>query len=205
MSDKHGFRFYQPVSPGVAFHHAQTPCLENPIPHQGLEVIPGIIIMSCTCFKLRFCPSTVQAVASYPISMVFKIYPPKPQGPTCPRAETMLRTFAVIRYIDRPSPACVLSLDFYQRQFNPLGSIRQSEQNHAYRTYYPPIAVADHPSSKPSKHGVYSGNVSAPRDSGWRFPNTMLRTYAAHSCMNAHPPAFLLSCKTLLPITLKPT
>ena len=137
MSDKHGFRFYRPVSPGVAFHHTQTPCLENPIPHQGLEVIPGIIIMSCTCFKLGFCPSTVQAVASCLISMVFKICPLNPRDQHAPRAETMLRTFAVIRYTDRPSPACVLSLDFYQRQFNPLGSIRQSEQNHAYRIYCP--------------------------------------------------------------------
>ena len=77
MSDKHGFRFYQPISPGAAFHHAQTPCLEKPIPHQGLEVIPGIIIMSCTCFKLGFCPSTVQVVASYLISMVFEIRHPK--------------------------------------------------------------------------------------------------------------------------------
>ena len=84
MSDKHGFRFYQPISPGAAFHHAQTPCLEKPIPHQGLEVIPGIIIMSCTCFKLGFCPSTVQVVASYLISMVFEIRHPKSPGNNMP-------------------------------------------------------------------------------------------------------------------------
>ena len=152
MSDKHGFRFYQPISPGAAFHHAQTLCLEKPIPHQGFEVIPGIIIMSCTCFKLGFCPSTVQVVASYLISMVFEIRHPKSPGINTPiRAKPCLSTLL------------------------------------------PPIAVADHPSSKPSKHGVYSGNMSAPRGSGWRFPNTMLRTYAAHSCINAHPPALLLS------------
>ena len=80
MSDKHGFRFYQPISPGATFHHAQTPCLEKPIPHQGLEVIPGIIIMSCTCFKLGFCPSTVQVVASYLISMVFEDFRPESPG-----------------------------------------------------------------------------------------------------------------------------
>ena len=114
------------------------------------------------------------------------------------QGKTMLRTCAAVRHTGGLAPAHVLSLDFYRWQFNPLGSIRQSEQNHAYRTYYPPIAAADHPSSKPSKHGVCSGNASAPRGSGWRFPNTMLRTYAAHICMNAHPPA-------LLPITLKPT
>ena len=84
MSDKHGFRFYQPISPGGTFHHAQTPCLEKPIPHQGLEVIPGIIIMSCTCFKLGFCPSTVQVVASYLISMVFEIRHPKSPGNNMP-------------------------------------------------------------------------------------------------------------------------
>lgn len=84
MSDKHGFRFYQPISPGAAFHHAQTLCLEKPIPHQGFEVIPGIIIMSCTCFKLGFCPSTVQVVASYLISMVFEIRHPKSPGINTP-------------------------------------------------------------------------------------------------------------------------
>ena len=84
MSDKHGFRFYQPISPGGTFHHAQTPCLEKPIPHQGFEVIPGIIIMSCTCFKLGFCPSTVQVVASCLISMVFEIRHPKSPGNNMP-------------------------------------------------------------------------------------------------------------------------
>ena len=39
------------------------------------------------------------------------------------------------------SLAYVLSLDFYRWQFNPLGSIRQSEQNHAYLICYPQGAV----------------------------------------------------------------
>jgi len=47
-------------------------------------VIPGIIIMSCTCFKLGFCPSTVQVVASCLISMVFEIRHPKSPGNNMP-------------------------------------------------------------------------------------------------------------------------
>ena len=69
---------------GVSTPSERKPCLEKPIPHQGLEVIPGIIIMSCTCFKLGFCPSTVQVVASYLISMVFEIRHPKSPGNNMP-------------------------------------------------------------------------------------------------------------------------
>ena len=47
-------------------------------------MIPGIIIMSCTCFKLGFCPSTVQVVASCLISMVFEIRHPKSPGNNMP-------------------------------------------------------------------------------------------------------------------------
>ena len=89
--------------------------------------------------------------------------------------------------------ACLISMVFEIRHPKSPGINTPIRTKPCLSNLLPPIAVADHPSSKPSKHGVYSGNVSAPRGSGWRFPNTMLRTYAAHSCINAHPPALLLS------------
>ena len=81
--DKHGFCFCQPIYPGTPFHRTQTPCLESPIPYQGLEVAPGAIIMNCIYFGLGFSPSTVQ-VAAHPISMVFQIRHPKFPGINTP-------------------------------------------------------------------------------------------------------------------------
>ena len=80
--------------------------------------------------------------ASYLISMVFKICRPKP-----PRANIPLEWKPCLEHVRQSSGrvgqslAYVLSLDFYRWQFNPLGSIRQSEQNHAYLICYHQGAV----------------------------------------------------------------
>ena len=80
--------------------------------------------------------------ASCLISMVFKICRPKP-----PKANIPLEWKPCLEHVRQSSGrvgqslAYVLSLDFYRWQFNPLGSIRQSEQNHAYLICYHQGAV----------------------------------------------------------------
>ena len=70
MSDKHGFRFYQHISPGAAFHHAQTPCLSS--------LLPQVLRRTGRKYSLRH-------KAAHLISMVFKNHHIKPPGANTPQ------------------------------------------------------------------------------------------------------------------------